>query len=268
MRETADPLPANALRIVADANGTRGFSDGTVAASCKRYLQSPNYRGGVGDGVYRIQTAAGVVPVFCDMNTNGGGWTMVGYYRHPSTENGPADLDNRDYSYFMRARTDAAYGRPSYYANPNSDGMWTDWRPLSSVHFPLEFAVLIDQGGKSFSTSWEGYQPKVIYRVRSRDVMPNYGTNQDLTTGDNLQYRVAFNNGWTDVGGNSASGIYYWYPYDSANNYLTLFHVSNYFYIDGRAPTNYHYAQYAGSGIPGGNNDWHHESRLLVRELD
>ena len=107
----------------------------------------------------------------------------------------------------------------------------------------------------------------MIYQVKNRNILPNYGTTQNLTAGNNLLYKFTPRAGWTDVGGSSASGHYYWYPYSSGNQYLSLFHVSNYQYYDGRAPTNYAYANYYGQGMPGGNNSWYHGSRLLFRSI-
>ena len=167
----------------------------------------------------------------------------------------------------MKARQNATFGRREYLADPDSDGALTDFRPLEHISWPIEYAIVLDQG-VAYQPQWDNRSQKVIYRVKNRNIMPNYGTQQNLTAGDNLLYKFNPNDNWTDVGSSSRSGHYYWYPYSSGNAYLSLFHVSNYSYIDGRAGTDYHYSNYYGSGMPGGNNSWHHGSRMLFRETE
>lgn len=231
--------------------------------NCKEILAG---NPGSPDGVYTIDPD-GSGPIepfncFCDMTTDGGGWTMVGYYRHPTTENAPADLDNRDYAYFMKARNDQAYGKPEYIANPDSEGAWTDWRVLAGVSWPIEFANILDQ--TTYATWGQENNAKVIYRVKNRNIMPNYGTSQDLTTSDNLYYKNNFSFGWSDVGSSSNSETYYWYPRNSANKILSAFIVSNNFY-NGGTPSNYHYATFFGSGLVSGDDTWHHSARMFIR---
>jgi len=232
--------------------------------NCKDILEN---NPGSPDGIYTIDPdGSGAIEPFncyCDMTTDGGGWTLVGHYRCPTTENAPDDLDNRDYAYFMKARNDLTYGKPEYIANPDSEGAWTDWRVLNAVTWPIEFAVILDQ--TAWSSGWEEYHPMAIYRVKNRNIMPNYGTTQDLTTTDNLYYKLLCGNFWADVGPASASGTFYWYPYNGGNEYLTTFHVSNYYYRDGSEPTNYHNGVYKGTGLVSGDNSWHHSARLLIR---
>ena len=69
-----------AVTIVADPAGRR-WADGKLAVSCRAYRQpAPPYRyeGAIGDGVYAVQQPGqSAVPVHCDMQTAGGGWSLV-----------------------------------------------------------------------------------------------------------------------------------------------------------------------------------------------
>ena len=88
----------------------------------------------------------------------------------------------------MKARSNQAYGRAEHVANPSSAGPWTDWRPFK-CGWPIEMAVVLDQGDHS---SRDDHVAKAMYRVKNRNIMPNYGTTQNLTAGDNLLFSAEF----------------------------------------------------------------------------
>lgn len=63
-------------------SGVRMWADGTYAQSCKDYRLPTDawrtYSGDTGNGVYRIQPpGAAPADAYCDMVSDGGGWTMV-----------------------------------------------------------------------------------------------------------------------------------------------------------------------------------------------
>lgn len=70
------------IPITSVDGGPRRFEDGTAAESCQayRFPALPYvYEGATGDGVYAIQPPGRDTPVdvFCDMTTDGGGWTAI-----------------------------------------------------------------------------------------------------------------------------------------------------------------------------------------------
>jgi hypothetical protein len=63
-----------------DFGSYRGWEDGTYAASCLSYLNGDSthsYGGATGSGVYRINLNGAPTSVYCDMEFEGGGWTLV-----------------------------------------------------------------------------------------------------------------------------------------------------------------------------------------------